>query len=168
MHDCNYTAVLNSPSSSNEHTENIWVDEMRSTYILRFRLEEWFWGAITCIRYTWDTTLTRYCAWNTLDLRVVACFTWSTNLYAKAPTEEEMEALIMSMDPDKAGKIDFSSFFASFAGFVKPVYESEDLKKTYIEIAGWVESATTFPFLPFNLSPLVGPSFPSSVSASLC
>ncbi len=64
-------------------------------------------------------------------------FTWSTNLYPKAPTEDEMGILVMSMDPDKAGKVDFSSFFSVYADFVKPVYEAEDLKKTYAEIAGW-------------------------------
>ncbi len=42
----------------------------------------------------------------------------------------------MSMDPDKAGKVDFSSFFSVYADFVKPVYEAEGLKKTYVEIAG--------------------------------
>ncbi len=40
------------------------------------------------------------------------------------------------MDPDKAGKIDFSTFFSAYADFVKPVYDTQDLKKAYIEISG--------------------------------
>ncbi len=47
-----------------------------------------------------------------------------------------MEALIISMDPDKTGKVDFTSFFPVYANFVRPVYGAEDLKNTYFEIAG--------------------------------
>ncbi len=59
-----------------------------------------------------------------------------TNIYVKAPTEAEMDELIMSMDPDNLGKIDFSAFFSAYAGYIKPVYKAEDLKRAYNEIAG--------------------------------
>lgn len=47
-----------------------------------------------------------------------------------------MTSLTSTMDPEQTGKIDFGSFFAAMAAFMKPQYGRAMLDRAFDEISG--------------------------------
>ncbi|CAN0129193.1 unnamed protein product [Ectocarpus sp. 4 AP-2014] len=58
---------------------------------------------------------------------------------SKVPTTTELSSLTSKMDSDKTGKVDFGSFFAAMAAFMKPQYGREKLDKAFDEISGGLD-----------------------------